>query len=59
MAGYIEKCIGDVTVIKSVTTQAIQKPWMTAEVCKKLKIRDAAFRSGDKVALRLARTDFS
>eukprot|EP00064_Thunnus_orientalis_P013445 superscaffoldBa00002189_g13484 len=30
VTGYIEKCIEDVTVIKSITTRANQKLWMTA-----------------------------
>lgn len=57
VTGYIEKCIVDVTVIKSITIRANQKPWMTVKALKQLKIRDAALRSEDKVALRLARTD--
>ena len=49
---YIEK----ITVIKTITTRAIQKPSMTAEVGKILRIRDAAFRVEDKLALRSARS---
>ncbi len=41
---YIKKCIDDVTVTKTITTRANQKPWMTAEVCGLLKTRDDAFR---------------
>lgn len=56
---FIEKCIGYVTVTKTITTRANQKLWMKTEVRKRLKMRDAAFRSEDKAALRLARTDLS
>lgn len=49
---YIKKCTNDVTVIKTITTQANQKPWLTVQVRGMLKNRDYAFRSGDKVALR-------
>ncbi len=51
VTAYIKKCIDDVTVTKTITTRANQKPWMTAEVCGLLKTRDEAFRSGDKAAL--------
>ncbi len=48
VTAYIKKCIDDVTVTKTITTRANQKPWMTAEVRGLLKTRDEAFRSGDK-----------
>ncbi len=48
VTAYIEKCMDDVTVTKTITTRANQKPWMTAEVRGLLKTRDEAFRSGDK-----------
>ncbi|KAL0168115.1 hypothetical protein M9458_036337 [Cirrhinus mrigala] len=56
---YIKKCIDDVTVTKTITTCANQKPWMTAEVRGLLKTRDDAFRSGDKAALKTARANLS
>ncbi len=59
MTAYIKKCIGDVTVTKTITTRANQKPWMTAEVRGLLKTRDEAFRSGDKAALKTARANLS
>ncbi len=59
MTAYIKKCIDDVTVTKTITTRANQKPWMTAEVCGLLKTRDEAFRSGDKAALKTARANLS
>ncbi|KAL0195209.1 hypothetical protein M9458_008781, partial [Cirrhinus mrigala] len=31
VTAYIKKCIDDVTVTKTITTRANQKPWMTAE----------------------------
>ncbi len=52
VTAYIKKCIDDVTVTKTITTRANQKPWMTAEVRGLLKTRDEAFRSGDKAALK-------
>ncbi len=59
VTAYIKKCIDDVTVTKTITTRANQKPWMTAEVCGLLKTRDEAFRSGDKAALKTARDNLS
>ncbi|KAK3550750.1 hypothetical protein QTP70_004593 [Hemibagrus guttatus] len=56
---YIGKCIDDVTVSKTITTRSYQKPWMIAEVHAPLKLRDSAFRAGDKEALRTARTKLS
>ncbi len=56
---YIKKCIDDVTVTKTITTCANQKPWMTAEVRGLLKTRDEAFRSGDKASLKTARDNLS
>lgn len=59
MTGYIEKCIEDVTVVKTVTTRANQKLLLTAETRALLRARDAAFRSGDGRLLRLARAQLS
>ncbi len=59
VTAYIKKCMDDVTVTKTITTRANQKPWMTAEVCGLLKTRDEAFRSGDKAALKTARANLS
>ncbi|KAI2645345.1 hypothetical protein H4Q32_028858 [Labeo rohita] len=59
VTAYIKKCIDDVTVTKTITTRANQKPWMTAEVHGLLKIQDEAFRSGDKAALKTARANLS
>ncbi len=59
MTAYIKNCIDDVTVTKTITTHANQKPWMTAEVRGLLKTRDEAFRSGDKAALNTARANLS
>ncbi len=47
------------TVTKTITTRANQKPWMTAEVRGLLKTRDEAFNSGDKAALKTARANLS
>ncbi|KAI2646667.1 hypothetical protein H4Q32_027929 [Labeo rohita] len=59
VTAYIKKCIDDVTVTKTITTRANQKPWMTAEVRGLLKTRDDIFRSGDKAALKTARPNLS
>ncbi len=59
VTAYIKKCMDDVTVTKTITTRANQKPWMTAEVRGLLKTRDEAFRSGDKAALKTARANLS
>ncbi|KAI3369447.1 hypothetical protein L3Q82_007487 [Scortum barcoo] len=54
--GYISKCTEDVTTsTRTVTEYPNQKPWLNAEVRSLLKARDAAFRSGDRLALRAAR----
>ncbi|KAI3369497.1 hypothetical protein L3Q82_007712 [Scortum barcoo] len=52
MSAYITKCIDDVTILKTITVWANQKPWLTGEVNKLLKARNAAFRAGDEVGLR-------
>lgn len=49
----------DVTVIKTITKPANQKPWFTAEVHKLLKTWDTAFRAGDDIALRATRSNLS
>ncbi len=59
VTAYIKKCMDDVTVTKTITTRANQKPWMTAEVRGLLKTRDEAFRSGDKAAVKTARANLS
>ncbi len=59
VTAYIKKCIDDVTVTKTITTRANQKPWMTAEVRGLLKTGDEAFRSGDKSDLKTARANLS
>ncbi|KAI3375380.1 hypothetical protein L3Q82_021869 [Scortum barcoo] len=53
--GYISKCTEDVTSTRTATEYPNQKPWLNAEVRSLLKARDAAFRSGDRLALRAAR----
>ncbi len=59
VTAYIKKCMDDLTVTKTITTRANQKPWMTAEVRGLLKTRGEAFRSGDKAALKTARANLS
>ncbi len=57
--GYISKCVEDVTTTRTVTCYPNQKPWQNAEVQSLLKVRDAAFRAGDTLALRTARRELT
>ena len=50
----IRKCIDHVTDLRTITVQANQKPWLTGEVHKLLKARNAA---GDQAGLRTVRTN--
>ncbi|KAI3366465.1 hypothetical protein L3Q82_000598 [Scortum barcoo] len=59
VTSYITKCIDDVTHIKSITTRANRKPWLTGDVHRLLKARDKAFKAGDELALRTARANLS
>ncbi len=59
VTAYIKKCMDDVTVTKTITTRANQKPWIAADVRGLLKTRYEAFRSGDKAALKTARANLS
>lgn len=59
VTSLISKCV-DVTAFKTITSSCYnQKLWMTAEVCELLKLRDFAFRKGDKEAQRNARAKLS
>ncbi len=53
------KCIDDVTVTKTITVWANQKLWLTGEVYRLLKARNAAFRAGDEEGLKTARANLS
>lgn len=46
--GYIKQCTNTVTVDKRIRVYSNQKPWMTREVQQLLKVRNTAFRSGDR-----------
>ncbi|KAK2912264.1 hypothetical protein Q8A73_006377 [Channa argus] len=59
VTSYISKCVDDVTISKTITTRSNRKPWINANVCALLKQRDAAFRTGDKTALRTAKAKLS
>ncbi|KAM4612748.1 LOW QUALITY PROTEIN: contactin-4 [Polymixia lowei] len=59
VTAYITKCVDDVTDTKTITVRANQKPWLTGEVYRLLKVRNTAFRAGDEVALRKARANLS
>ncbi len=50
---------GDVTVTKTITVQANQKPWLTGEVYRLLKAQNTAFRAGDEEGLKTARANLS
>ncbi len=45
--------------LQSITVRANQKPWLTGEVYRLLKARNAAFRAGDEEGLRTARANLS
>ncbi len=57
--GSNPKCIDDVTVTKTITVLANQKLWLTGEVYRLLKARNAAFRAGDEEGLKTARANLS
>lgn len=59
VSAYINKCTEDVSVTKSIITQANHKRWMTGEVRKMLIARNSAFKSGDKEALRTAKANLN
>ena len=44
-----------VTVTKTIITRANQKPWLTKEVCNRLRERNAAFRAYLNQAIRVAK----
>ncbi len=54
VTAYITKCIDDVKVTKTITVRANQKPWLTGEVYRLLKARNAAFTAGDEEGLKTA-----
>ncbi|KAG1928986.1 hypothetical protein F2P79_023208 [Pimephales promelas] len=56
---YISKCIDDVTVTKTFSIRANQKPWLTGEVHSLLRAWNAAFRVGNDEGLRMARANLS
>ncbi|CAG5884454.1 unnamed protein product [Menidia menidia] len=57
VSDYISWCMENETATKTIVTRANQKPWMTKEVRAKLRERNAAFKSGDAVALRSTRAN--
>ncbi|XP_076862714.1 nuclear respiratory factor 1 isoform X2 [Brachyhypopomus gauderio] len=59
VSAYITKCIDDVTDLKTITVHANQKPWLTGEVHRLLKARNAAFTAGDREGLKTARANLS
>lgn len=59
VTAYMRKCMDDVTVSRTISIRANQKPWLTGEVHRLWKARNAAFRAGDEVGLRTARANLS
>ncbi|KAL0150730.1 hypothetical protein M9458_053953, partial [Cirrhinus mrigala] len=59
VTAYINKCTEDVTVSKTITVRANQKPWLTGEVYSLLKAWNVAFRAGDEARLKMARANLS
>uniref|UniRef100_A0A672HXF0 Reverse transcriptase domain-containing protein n=1 Tax=Salarias fasciatus TaxID=181472 RepID=A0A672HXF0_SALFA len=59
VTAYMRKCMDDVTVSRTISTHANQKPWLTGEVHRLLRARNAAFRAGDEAGLRTARANLS
>ncbi len=59
VTAYITKCIDDVTVTKTISVWANQKPWLTGEVYRLLKARNAAFIVGDEEGLKTARANLT
>ena len=53
------ECIDDVTYMKTITTRANRKPWLTGDVHRLLKARDKAFKAGDESGLKTARANLS
>lgn len=45
---YIRKYMDDVTLTKTISIRANQKPWLTGEGYKLLRTWNTAFRAGDK-----------
>lgn len=54
---YIQWCINNVTVEKKIWCHTNSKPWMTSEVARLLKDRDAAYHSGDRGSYGSARSN--
>lgn len=55
LENLISKCINYVIISKTITTHAIQKLWMTAEVHMLQRTPDPTFRWGNKSPLRTAK----
>ena len=47
------------THTKTIITRANKKPWLTGAVHRLLRVRDKAFRAGDRIGLRTARASLS
>ncbi len=59
VTAYITKCIEDVTVMKTITVRANQKPWLMGEVYRLMKAWNAALRAGDEEGLKTTRANLS
>lgn len=54
---FIRKCIDDVTLTETVKLHSTDKTWHTSKGCLLLRPRDAALRSGDTKANKIARNN--
>lgn len=59
VSGYIQWCMEEVIVTKTIITWANQKPWMNKEVQERLRECNTAFNSGDTMALRSTRANLN
>ena len=49
----------DVTVTRTISIRANQKPWLTGEVHRLLRAWNSAFKAGEEMGLRTARANLS
>ncbi|XP_078740066.1 interferon-induced very large GTPase 1-like [Lampetra fluviatilis] len=59
VTSYMRKCMEDVTVTRTISIRANQKPWLTGEVHRLLRARNAAFKAGEEMGLKTARANLS
>ena len=59
VTSYMRKCMDDVTVTRTISIRANQKPWLTGEVHRLLRARNTAFKAGVEMGQRTARANLS